>query len=249
MLELQNSFSMWRRQAPSKQTVIMATARPSKTVFPSLPRIAALAAAAMLGGILVAGGFFLGGLRQGNFVAQNNGSNGSRPQNGADSQPAAVVTSEQRREIGRAFALHESVAGPLDWYAADDATIQVAPSDRKENLQPPVAVVLRLLPSSASKDSEAKTFVIVCRDNNPAAIKLPHALFAADVRLQLNSQSTDKGVNLQYAVVADDSRSAEDGAALVGRRQLGLNQTSLGQIALNNRLVNVDASAWIVQDK
>ena len=167
----------------------------------------------------------------------------------SESQSAIVVTPEQRREIARAFALHESVAGPLSWYAADDATIQVAPAEKKENLQQAVAVVLRLKPVRPSNDTEVKTYVIVCRENDPASIKLPQSLFASHVRLQLLSKATEKGVNLQYVVVADDPDSGWNDAALVGRRRLDLGQTSLGQLALNDRLVSVDASAWIMRDK
>jgi hypothetical protein len=108
---------------------------------------------------------------------------------------------------------------------------------------------LRLTPARSTKSTDVKTFVIVCRDNDPTTIKLPRALLASDVRLQLISKSTDRGVNLQYVVTADESASGWNDAILVGHRQLDLSQTSLGQLALNDRLVSVDASAWIMQDK
>ena len=67
------------------------------------------------------------------------------------------------------------MAGPLSWYAADDATIQVAPAQRGEALQPPVAIVLRLSCDSSAAGCAAlspRTYVIVCR-NGDAAIELP----------------------------------------------------------------------------
>jgi hypothetical protein len=243
MLQLQRAFTSWRRQTPCKQTVVVTPAQPASLGY---VRFAGFAVAALLGGVLVAGGFLLGGRFDGSQrnspIVVNNDGNALR-----STQSVVTVTPEQRREIARAFALHESVAGPLSWYAADDATIQVAPSEKKQNLPQPVAVVLRLAPSS--KNAEVKTFVIVCRDNDPATVKLPRALFAEDVRLQLVPKATDKGINLQYTVIADDSTFEGNGAALVGRRQLDLNQTSLGQIALDNSLVNVDASAWIMRNE
>ena len=56
-------------------------------------------------------------------------------------------------------------------------------------------------------------------------------------------------VNLQYAIAAEDSDRGPDGAALAGRRHVDLSQTSLGQLAMNDCLVNVDASAWVIPDQ
>ena len=91
--------------------------------------------------------------------------------------------------------------------------------------------------------------MIVCRNNDAAAIELPQSAVAKTVRLRLLSTATNGEVNLQYAIAADGSGRGPDEAALAGRRHVGLGQTSLGQLALNDRLVNVDASAWVIQDQ
>ena len=167
-------------------------------------------------------------------------------------QPVVIVSPEQRREIARAFALHESVAGPLSWYAADDSTIQVAPAQKGESLRQPIAVVLAAdagFVVSKRRGARPKTYVIVCRDNDAATIELPQSAVAKTVRLRLLSTAANGEVSLQYAIAADGSGRGPDEAALAGRRHVGLGQTSLGQLALNDRLVNVDASAWVIQDQ
>ena len=163
-----------------------------------------------------------------------------------------TVTPEQRSEIARAFSLHESVAGPLSWYAADDSTIQVAPAQKGETLRQPIAILLHLSgdQSRAGGDAmPAKTYAIVCRSNDAATIELPRAGVAQSVRLRLLSTAADGQVNLQYALAADGSDRGLEEAALAGRRQIGLSQTSLGQLALNDCLVNVDASAWVISEQ
>ena len=207
-----------------------------------------LAAAAALGGVLVAGGFYLGGRFNGNRTVATNDQPSvdapSRPHKAPNpQQPVIVVTPEQRSEIDRAFALHESVAGPLSWYAADESTIQVAPARPGEKSGQPVAVVLRLLPEGG-QPSESKTYMIVCRSNDPAVIELPRSAAIRSAHLHLLSTVTASGINIQYALAADASQGGpEQSAALVGRRHLGLGQVPLGQLTLNDCLVSVDASA------
>jgi hypothetical protein len=145
--------------------------------------------------------------------------------------------------------LHESVAGPLSWYAADDATIQVAPAEKGDSMRQPIAVVLRLTRDLSSQNGEAtlpKTYVIVCRNNDAAAIELSSSAMAPNLRLRLLSTETGGQVKLQYALATDAPGRGLENAVLVGGRHVGLGQTSLGQLALNDRLVNVDASAWVI---
>ncbi len=238
MLELRRALHAWRRQEPPKAIVALPAAK-SAGVWRSNSRLLSLAAAALLGGILVAGGFYLGGRLN---VA---------PQSGLITRQSLVsVTPEQRREIAAAFTLHESVAGPLSWYAADDSTIQVAPAQKGETVRQPVAVVLRLTREGPrSTQTPPQTYVIVCRNSDVATIELPQSAVAKTVRLRLLPTASNGQVNLQYAIAADGSDRGPDGAALAGHRDVGLSQTSLGQLALADRLVNVDASAWLIQDE
>jgi hypothetical protein len=237
MLDLHRTLDVWRQQENPR--AIVALAQPARTAPRAGWRVMSLATAAMLGGILVAGGYSLGirlgGERAGVSIAQG---------------PAVVVTPEQRREIAQAFALHESVAGPLSWYAADDATIHVAPAQEGESLRQPVAIVLRLSPDCSCPGGlakTAKTYVIVCRGND-ATLELPWSTSASALHLRLLSTETGGRVNLQYVLAADAAKPSRDDAVLAGRRSVGLGRTSLGQLAMNDCLINVDASAWVMGD-
>lgn len=254
MLRLRQVLEPWRRQEPPRALVALPPARPLATFSHPAWRPLSLAAAAVLGGVLVACGFYLGG-RLGSdrsIVALNPPAVETHPQPGptpAPPQPVILVTPEQRSEIARAFALHESVAGPLSWYAADESTIQVAPVEAGEKAEQPIAVVLRLQSAGGCPSNENKTYMIVCRNNNPAVIELPRLSAVRSAHLRLVSTVTPKGVSLQYALAADASHGAPgQGAALVGRRQLGLAQVPLGQLTLNDCLLSVDASAWALRD-
>ena len=111
-------------------------------------------------------------------------------------------------------------------------------------------MVLRLVPAEPARQSETKTYVIVCRSNDPAVIELPQSAALRSAHLRLLSTVADGKVNLQYALAADGREPGpDDSAAVVGRRHVGLSQTPLGQLALNERLMNVDASAWVIREE
>ena len=254
MLRLRQVLGRWTRQEPPQNIALDATAHlpgSSKIAikhvtdgnhpFGSFRTLSGLAAAAILGGVLVAGGFFLEGLYRA----------ASSPVTVAV-RPVTVVTPEQRQEIARAFALHESVSGPLSWYASDDATILVAPAKKGETLRKPIAVVLRFARDASCAVGSVvppKTYIIVCRNDAPETIELPElpaSIIAKKLRLRLVSTEINGQISLQYALATNGSGDPEDGAALVGRRCIGDNQTTLGQLAFNNCLVNVDAGAWVL---
>ncbi len=246
MLRLRQSLEPWRRQEPRGAIVAAPPARHAESAS-RFRRLAALAAAAVLGGVLVAGGFYLGN----RLVGQAPNGLASDPRL-RQRNPVMIVTPEQRRDIDRAFALHESVAGPLSWYAADDSTIQVAPAEKGETMRQPIAIVLRFERDGSCPTSEVippKTYVVVCHSNDSATIELPSWAMAKTVHLRLLPTATDGEVNLRYAIAADGSATRPDGAALAGNRQIGIGQTSLGQLALNDCLVNVDATAWVIRDR
>jgi len=252
MLELRLAMQPWRDQHPAESLVAdavrteqatldeHATVADEKHAVRSWHRWIALASAAVLGGVLVAGGFLLG---QRGRVEQT--------VDATSEKPAIIISPEQRQEIGRAFALHESVAGPLSWYAADESTIQVAPAGKGETLREPIAIVLRLKPDTAGSAREAippKTYVIVCRNDDPATIELPYSMLAQKVHLRLMTK-TDRGdVRLQYAIAADGAEDRLGEGVLAGSRCVASTQTSLGQLAVNNRLIDVDASAWVLKN-
>ena len=185
MLQLRQALDPWRRQEPPKTIVALPSAQSRRQgIALRVGRLLSLASAALLGGVLVAGGFFLGG----RFGVE-------QPAVPIARQPVVIVTPEQRHEIARAFALHESVAGPLSWYAADDSTIQVAPAQKGESLRQPIAVVLRLTRDLSCPSGEAtppKTYVIVCRNNDAAAIELPQSAVAQNRSLAAASHGNQR---------------------------------------------------------
>jgi hypothetical protein len=255
MLTLRQAMQRWRRQEPPRAIVAVPPVPPAETVSYGGWRPMTLAAAAILGAVLVTCGFYLGGWLSvdRSATASNLPSAKVKPQSpvASDQQRRVVlVTPEERSEIARAFALHESVAGPLSWYAADETTIQVAPIQQGEKLEQPIAVVLRLAAAEGCQSNESKTYVIVCRDNDPAVIELPQLTAVGPAHLRLLSTVAGGEVKLQYLLSADGLPSdPNQRAALVGSRRVGLGQTPLGQLALNDCLVNVDASAWVVGDE
>lgn len=238
LLELRRAIEPWRRQEPPKTVLALSgsTFANSQTRFAR--RMFSLASAGILGGILVAGGFFLRG-QLGN----------DRSTVPWAQLPAVMVAPEQRREIARAFAFHESVAGPLSWYASDDTTIQVAPAQQGDMLPPPIAVVLRLSRDASCPLHDAigsKTYVIVCRDRD-AAVQLPSSAVAKGVRVRLLPKEMDGRITLQYAIAIDGTTTGRDEAGLAGRREVSLGQAVLGQLAMDDCLLNVEASAWVVK--
>ncbi len=237
MLRMRQALAPWRRMEPARAVVAAPPAGHGQAARHAW-RLAQLAAAVMLGGVLVAAGMYLGSRRGG----------ASRMETAAR-QPAVVVTPEERHDIARAFALHESVVGPLNWYAADETTIQVAPAEDGEPLRAPIAVVLQLAgDDSGTMPAPSKTYVIVYRGTDPAAIELPPSALAERVRLRLLPTVSNGEVSLHYAIAADRSGGGQGEAALVGRRHVGLDPTVLGQLALNDRLVRVGASAWVMHE-
>ena len=229
------------RAVPLTLALSHAAAHDGREKRRSVRHVLSLASAAVLGGILASGGFLLGSRHAGERVVDP----AVRP-------PVVIVTPERQREIAQAFDLHESVAGPLNWYAADESTILVSPAAKTEAARQPIAVVLHLAPDASCPCTEAipeKTYVIVCRNSNPAAIELPPSAMAAGLRLRLHSTEAGGQVKLQYVLVATGPDRGLEDAALVGHREVGLGQTSLGQLTLKDCLVNVDASAWVMRDQ
>jgi hypothetical protein len=228
-LELRKALGEWRRQAPARP-LVAAPPRKSFRVRSVGRQAASLAAAAVIAGLLVTLGF---------LAARHSGT----PSSGGD---AAAVTRTQMADIARAFQLHESVAGPLQWYADDDSGIRFASEPRPAGAGKPVAVVLSLDPGGGP-DTRPRRYVVVCRSNQSATIELPESGGMTKARLHVAPLVRDGQVSVEYAIALwGAGPGAENPAVLAGERTVRLASTSLGEMPLGEQWVRVRASAWIL---
>jgi len=244
-LQLRQMTSAWRSQKPSSD-LCPVLPQPSQT--PPTPPSATtngrprrqrghgtnFLVASLAGGLLVALGVWVG---KSSHVAPQPFAGGAVPQ-------PFVVSPGQRQQIAQVFAFHESVAGPLKCFAADDKAIEMAPADPETQSARPLAVVLRLT-TEGTPSPLAHEYVIVCRQGVPVAISLPHgdASFPPG-RLYLSPVVNREGVGLAYSLTMEDAAGKSAGAAIAGRRNVGNELRSLGDLALGDRFVRVEASAW-----
>ncbi|MGE5192775.1 MAG: hypothetical protein ACM3U2_09750, partial [Deltaproteobacteria bacterium] len=158
--------------------------------------------------------------------------------------PQYVVSPSQRQQIAQVFAFHESVAGPLKCFAADDQAIEITPADAEAQAARPLAVVLRLTAEGSARPLSHE-YVIVCRQGVPVAISLPHGdPRFPPVRLYLSPAMEKDGVGLQYSLTMEGAGGKSAGAAIAGQRNVGSLPRSLGELALGDQFVRVEASAW-----
>jgi hypothetical protein len=242
-LSLRQGLRGWRNQQPERTVIAIGSASERPRSLRRRWRLGSLAVAAGIGGVLVLAGFWAAGVggRTREIVSMS-----------APSREIAV-TAEQMRQVASVFALHESVAGPLAWYASDDQNVRVSSAESDETGHRPVAVLLKFAP--AGPGGTARSYVIVCRENQAAAIDLPSdATGTPSLRVYLTPQAVNGKVDMQYAISVDgrDQRGQpgerNNPGTLSGQRHIGLSQTSLGQLALNDRLLSVEASAWPIKE-
>ncbi|HBO43671.1 MAG TPA: hypothetical protein DD670_07020 [Planctomycetaceae bacterium] len=236
LLLLRKAFAPWRSAEPSR-----AIAAPARRAAASGERHAArhwvgMAAAAALGGVLVLTGVWMGG---------RNGPVAHNSQLRAPDMSDTVLADKQR-EIATVFALHQAVAGPLDWYADTEDGIRLSSAKSRVPMGRPVAVLLRLT-SATGNGRGNKDYMIVCREKTPTTIELPSDSSEGDMpplKLTLWATPNEEEIDVQYALVTDDSLPA----ILAGQRTVGLATTPLGQLALERRLVDVTANAWVLAE-
>jgi hypothetical protein len=239
LLRFRQTTAGWRNRQPKRPVMIVAERPGALRRGRAAWRMGSLAVAACVGGLLALAGIWGAG-RLGGPVRQT-----------YQWPTVAQVTPEQMQQVAMIFALHESVAGPLAWYAADDETIRVASARGTEVGQTPIAVLLKLGPAgpdaarSAGSGQAARTLVIVCREDRSAVIELPaESPGQAGLRVYLAPRTVNGKVEMQYAIAVDGDGRQPAVASLAGRRRIGLTETSLGQLALGEKVLNVEASAW-----
>jgi len=241
-LQLRQMSAAWRAQEPSANLMPAVPAaapmplRPTSNGFPRSTHLqsSSIMVASVMGGLLVLLGVWVG-----------KSSHVSIPAIGDHSSPSQFVVSPgQRQQIAQVFAFHESVAGPLKCFAADDQEIEVTPADADIKNAQPLAVVLRLT-TERSPRPLSHEYVIVCRQGVPVAISLPHgdARFPPG-RLYLSPAMEQGKVGLTYSLTMEDAGGKSSGAAIAGRRNVGNEARSLGELALGDRFMRVEASAW-----
>ena len=233
LLDLRQALASWRRQSPPHSLFVEASGPAARRAV-RWRAASGLAAAAVLGGMLVAGGFLLAGR-----PARDGG--GAR-------QPVewvgAVIASDDVRHAASAFALHESVAGPLSWFAVDERNVQFELENRRPDGGTPVAVFLTL--SSADGRTAAKTnYMIVCRSDERASVQftaLPDGLPPCHVALA----PTPRGdvIDMRYAIRLDQPAGrASAWASLAGQHALDKTHKRLGEIVVDGHTIVVSAGA------
>jgi hypothetical protein len=270
LLRLRQATAGWRTSQPTQPVVIVAERTRPLCRGHMAWRMGSLAVAACVGGLLVLTGVWATGWmgRAAGPIAQGPGT----------ALAAIQVTPEQMRQVAKVFALHESVAGPLAWYAADDQNIRLASARPAEAGLPLIAVLLKLesaggtdiLPVSSSPDhgrdgrdthgqarrapdgdahaTASRTIMIVCREDAPAVIELPAEMAGqAGLRVYLAPRAVNGKVDMQYAIAADSQSPHSPAASISGQRSLGMAEAPLGQLAMGDKLLNIEAAAWAMR--
>lgn len=238
LLRLRQATAGWRTSQPPKPVMIAAerprTFRTSRAAW----RAGGLAVAACIGGLLVLSGVWAAG-RRGSPHQWQGAPIANRP------PAAALVSPEQMQQVAKAFELHESVAGPLAWYAADDRSIRLASAQGTEAGQAAIGVLLKL--ESAEPVAAPRTYVIVCRNDQPAVIRFPaeHG-DRQGLRVYLTPRAVNGKLDVSYAIAMDGQSEQAPSASLSGRRNLGLAGAPLGQLAMGEKLLSVEAAAWAI---
>jgi len=243
MLRLRQVTVGWRTRQPPQPALVVAERLRAFRRGRSARRLSGLAVAACIGGLLVLSGIWAAG-----WLGRTVQPGDSQQIVDPHITPPAVahVSIEQMRQVAKVFALHESVAGPLAWYAADDQNIRLASAKRAEVSQAPIGVLLTL--QSATADTAARTLVIVCRNDQPAIIEIPtESSGRAGLRVYLTPRTINGKVDVQYAIAVGGESQQPPLASLSGRRRLGLSETPLGQLAMGDRVLNIGAAAWPIR--
>src|SRR5262245_6505308 len=169
-LQLRQMSAAWRAQRPSANLIPAVPAaalrpmRPAENGFPRGRHLqsSSVMVASVMGGLLVLLGVWVGKSSHGPVTA-------IVP---APRPSEFVVSPGQRQQIAQVFAFHESVAGPLKCFAADDQEIEVTPADAELKDARPLAVVLRLT-AEGSPRPLSREYVIGCRQGGHVATSVP----------------------------------------------------------------------------
>jgi hypothetical protein len=233
LLRLRHVLAPWRRQEPRCVQVPISMGSASARSR-ARGQAAGYAIAAAIGGLLVMGGFML---------ARSPDREKSRPTATTAGWVQPDLSPETVHQVARVFAFHESVGGPLKWYASDDREVQLASFDGARSLGEPVVVFFDFAGDDASK--AGRRYVVVCRAGQQAAVTFPAGPGDLPaVRLQMLPSMHGGNINLRYVV---DLRAAGTGeeqwVSLAGQNDFGRKPLQLGTVVLHDRRFTVAASA------
>ena len=141
-----------------------------------------------------------------------------------------VVTPEEQQNLTEAFALHESVAGPLAWYASDENEILVAPAEENATLGEPVAVAM----SFTGPTGKTRRVTMVCRAGRLTTIQLPAHGETPAMKLVLSPKAVNGHTQLRYAIAIDSPTNGQPLAVVTGQQDLRTTEIAMGQLAFDD---------------
>lgn len=260
-LLLRQKLSKWRDQVPQHPATVAAcypstqvALEPDSEKRPAASRwgfAGQLAAAAALGGILVLGTLVV--LKPANRAAPSVGQVASQEnaeESHAATAPHVQISSEQQQQVADVFAFYESVAGPLKSYVDTEGTIAVEtlPGEAAAASQAvgePIAIVIRFADQAHPNNSHTESLVVV-RENVPIKLSLPRVSNQQQPDVYVISNRTNGKIDVRYAI-SMPNRTDERSASVAGWKTVGLQETSLGGLALGDRSVQITASAWAIK--
>ena len=153
------------------------------------------------------------------------------------------ISPETVHHMAQVFAFHESVGGPLKWYASDERDVQLASFDGTRSPGEPVVVFLDLVEDDASKTS--RRYMVVCRAGQQAAVDFPAGPDDLPaVRLQMLPSFHGGDIDLRYVVDLHETGNGEkQWVSLAGQNALGRKPMQLGVVLLNDRRFTIAASS------
>ena len=233
LLQLRHVLAKWRRQSPPGVRLPMLVRSVRRSL---LSQPAGYAAAAAIGGLLVMSGFLL---------ARSPGRNAAER-----TAPSAMVLHRQElspetvRQTAQVFAFHESVGGPLKWYASDDRQVQLASFDEPRSLGEPIVVYLDLV-ADASAGAASRQYTVVCRAGQQATMDFPaEPGKVPGVQIQMLPSLRGGEVELRYIVdLHAPKASRERWVSLAGQNVLGRQPMKLGVAVLDGHHFTLVASS------
>jgi hypothetical protein len=215
------------------------------------PRVSQLITAAVLGGVLVLGTMLA--VQKSTEKPQPAGlvvSAESDIHHEESPDIQAGVSSEQQRQVAEVFAFYESVAGPLKSYVDNEGTITMETLPGEATKQPtpsgdPIAIVIRFSDPARPSGQQTESLVVV-RENAPLKISLPNLHNQQQPDVYILPTRTQGAINVRYAI-SMPNKSDESSASVAGWKNVGLQETSLGGLALGDSSVQITASAWAIK--